>query len=355
MKYFLPLFLITGLTNPVDAAGSWDSHDVSVLTLGEAVYTAGCVPCHGSGGEGLTPDHPNYSSFDPLPADLSDPLFNSTEPATDWFLVVKYGGRPLGLSDQMPAYGGAYSDKEIDAVVVYLKTLADTKGYPHGDLNFLRPIRTIKVFPEKEALVISQFDGGRNSGVMKNTFYYANRFGKRFQYEIKASKIENSGSTELELGLKHAFFSDLEKELLLGGGLEVEFLFEDEQSSVLVPYLGFAKGAGDFTAQGNFRLGLPLNNMSGGKAEISAVGHWMHSAWPRRLFPGLEGRLVTPFQEGGTLEVSLIPQVTIGLTKGGHVGLAVGMELPLSNQVWDYRLQAFLVWDYADGALWNGW
>jgi len=31
------------------------------------------------------------------------------------------------------------------------------------------------------------------------------------------------------------------------------------------------------------------------------------------------------------------------------------MEMPLSNQVWDYRLQAFLVWDYADGALWNGW
>ena len=242
MKYFLPLFLITGLTNPVDAAGSWDSHDVSVLTLGEAVYTAGCVPCHGSGGEGLTPDHPNYSSFDPLPADLSDPLFNSTEPATDWFLVVKYGGRALGLSDQMPAYGGAYSDKEIDAVVVYLKTLADTKGYPHGDLNFLRPIRTIKVFPEKEALVISQFDGGRNSGVMKNTFYYANRFGKRFQYEIKASKIENSGSTELELGLKHAFFQIWKKNFCWEAAWKWNSCLKMNRVVSWCPTLGLPKG-----------------------------------------------------------------------------------------------------------------
>ena len=33
-----------------------------------------------------------------LPADFSDPLFNSREPADDWKMVIKYGGHALGLA-----------------------------------------------------------------------------------------------------------------------------------------------------------------------------------------------------------------------------------------------------------------
>jgi hypothetical protein len=32
-----------------------------------------------------------------LPADLSDPLFNSREPAGDWEMVIKHGGHAMGL------------------------------------------------------------------------------------------------------------------------------------------------------------------------------------------------------------------------------------------------------------------
>jgi len=48
-------------------------------------------------------------ALDPQPADLSDPLFNSREPAEDWNIVVTHGGPALGLSAAMPGQRGALS------------------------------------------------------------------------------------------------------------------------------------------------------------------------------------------------------------------------------------------------------
>ena len=159
------------------------------------IYARACAACHGADGSGIAPDHPNYKNFNPPPADLTDPLFNSREPAADWFLVTKYGGKRLGLSDQMPAYGQALSDEKIDEVVVHIKTLADTSRFPPGDLNFLRPIATIKAFPEDEGLIINRF--ARNSedkpDVLRTTAYYARRFGARYQGEIKLDYLNQQG------------------------------------------------------------------------------------------------------------------------------------------------------------------
>ena len=52
---------------------------------------------------------------------------------------------------------------------------------------------------------------------------------------------------------------------------------------------------------------------------------------------------------------SVLPQVRFGLTKGGHVALNLGVEAPLSDQDWDYRIHAVLLWDFADGSFFKGW
>jgi hypothetical protein len=53
------------------------------------------------------PENPTVKALDPQPADLSDPLFNSREPAEDWQIVVTHGGQALGLSATMPAQDAA--------------------------------------------------------------------------------------------------------------------------------------------------------------------------------------------------------------------------------------------------------
>lgn len=115
----------------------------------QTVYRFSCAACHGVDGGGLSPDNPLYQSFDSPPADFTDALFNSREPAADWAIVIKHGGARIGLSEEMPPFAESFSDEQIEALVDYMKTsLVDASRYPPGDLNFVRAIDTIKAFPK---------------------------------------------------------------------------------------------------------------------------------------------------------------------------------------------------------------
>ena len=51
----------------------------------------------------------------------------------------------------------------------------------------------------------------------------------------------------------------------------------------------------------------------------------------------------------------MIPQLYAGLSKGGHVAFAFGVEIPLTDEAYHYRIRTFLLWDIADGPFWRGW
>ena len=321
------------------------------------VYRQSCAVCHGEDGSGLAPDDPRLTAFDPLPADLTEPLFNSREPAADWFMVVKYGGAALGLSSQMPAYEAALSDPQIEDLVGYLKQLTDTSAYPPGDLNFIRPVASIKAFPEDEFLVLSRYESTGGEDALRQTIYYAHRFATRAQFEVQASRLERGDveEDEIELGLKWAFHDNLEQSRLMALGLEVEVPLDGDESEVVIPYFSLAQGLSDVaTFQGTVRSHLPADDVDAGDVALSGAVHWTPSPWPRSLSPGLEGTVTIPF-DGSDLSATLLPQALVGLTKGGHVALAVGVEVPVTGIDWDYRLHAFLLWDFADGPFWAGW
>ena len=67
------------------------------LEAGRRTFESVCAACHGPTGR-PDPENPTVKALDPQPADLSDPLFNSREPAEDWQIVVTHGGQALGLS-----------------------------------------------------------------------------------------------------------------------------------------------------------------------------------------------------------------------------------------------------------------
>jgi mono/diheme cytochrome c family protein len=344
------------------SVGAAGASAADVPLSGKQLFVRHCARCHTTSGRGLPESHPLLANFESPPADFSNPLFNSMEPAGDWFLVVKHGGPAMGLSPKMPAHGGRMSDPEIEAVVAHLASFADTRGYPPGELNFTRSVRSIKAFPETELLLLGRLEEPQGDGpaAWRSTLYHARRLGRRWQGEAKLSTLSQGGSSDLheaELGVKWAFHARGTR-LLLAAGTDVEIPLRADGETTAVPYLSHAVPLGDrFTLQGTLRTHLPLGGLSDGDVEASEIVHWLPTEWPRGVFPGLELTAAAPFAAGSRWRASVIPQLHLALSKRGHVALNIGLELPLAGARDEYRrrLHVFVLWDMADGGFWQGW
>lgn len=330
------------------------------LAAGKRIFETVCAVCHGANGR-PDPASPMVQAFDPPPADLSDPLFNSREPALDWEMVVKHGGHALGLSPQMPPQGGALSDEEIASVVAYIKTLADTGDYPPGEFNLMLPIRTKKAFPEDEVVWGSRLTSSEGEDVWRNVLEFEKRIGHRGQLILELvheDSGEESELEEVELGYKHALTWSLEKRYLLSGAVVVAIPTDDEASEEIIPYLAYAQELSSrSTLQASARAILPADDVDQGTLELAGIVHYVWSDWPRRVFPALELTAAVPFDSGAgdDVQFTVVPQMRFGLTRGGHVALNLGVELPLSDQDYDYRAHLTLLWDFADGGFFQGW
>jgi hypothetical protein len=102
---------------------------------------------------------------------------------------------------------------------------------------------------------------------------------------------------------------------------------------------------------------LPVDDVDLGEAEFAGVVHYRWTRWPRRVFPALEATATVPFEDegGDSVQCTVIPQLRFGLTRGAHVALSLGAEVPLSDQSYDTRWRLSLLWDFADGSFFKGW
>jgi mono/diheme cytochrome c family protein len=325
--------------------------------LGQRLFETTCATCHGARGK---PDSssPVVQALETEPAELSDPLFNSREPALDWELVVKHGGHALGLSPQMPAWGSSFTDAEISALVAYIKTLAPgSERYPPGELNLMLPIRTQKAFPEDEVVWKSRLEDRDGEDVWRNVLEFEKRFGRRGQGILEL--IEEEGElTEVEVGWKHALTWSLERGYLLSGGAKLAIPTEGNSSEEFIPFLAWAQELSPkSTFQASARAVLPVDDVDAGALELAGIVHYTWSDMPQRVFPALEATATAPFDggDGDRVQFSVVPQLRVGLTRGGHVALNLGAEIPLSDQAYDWRAHLTLLWDFADGGFFKGW
>ena len=88
--------------------------------LGKVTFTHYCQTCHGETGAG---DGFNAFNLDPHPRDLSDPEFQKKKSDADLADAIQRGGAGVGLSALMPPWGHTLSARQIDEVVLYLRTL----------------------------------------------------------------------------------------------------------------------------------------------------------------------------------------------------------------------------------------
>ena len=335
------------------------------LARGQEVYTSICATCHGPAGR-PDPDSALVQSLGVVPANFSDPLFNSREPGSDWKIVVTHGGPALGFSEQMPAFGESLSEADIDAVLAYIKTLGGEHDYPDGDLNLFLPIRTKKAFPEDEWVWKQRYTGQDGDNAWKNTLEYEFRVGQRGQGILEVThEVEGSQSEfgHFEPGFKYVLKHDRRSGFILTAAAQVGVPLNGGADWEFLPYLAFGKILSEsWIVQGHGRLKLDLEDSDKSSAEFAGIVHWTNAPRPRWVFPALEIVAEVPFERGAgpnrkeAVQWSALPQARIGLNKRGNIALNVGVEFPLNDRDrYDWRAYVYFIWDFADGGLLEGW
>lgn len=108
-------------TRASNALPSRSSGLTRVEETGRRLYVAICAYCHGVSGDGFGLNAPNL----PVPPrDHTDPAYMNPLTDEQLFKVIKFGGPAVGKLAFMPPWGGRFSDREITALVAYIRSLA---------------------------------------------------------------------------------------------------------------------------------------------------------------------------------------------------------------------------------------
>ncbi|HEU4698452.1 MAG TPA: c-type cytochrome [Gemmatimonadales bacterium] len=341
---------------------------------GEGIYRAACAACHGAAGSGAPAEQVGFAV--PLP-DFTDCNFATREQTADWAAIVRDGGPVRGFSRIMPAFRDALSPEEIRRVLAYLRTFCGSGSWPRGEFNLPRTQFTEKAFPEDETILTSRV-ATQGPGTVDNTLIYEKRFGARAQLEVALpfSVLQRgpggawtAGIGDLALGPKYALLHSLAAGTIVSLGGEVALPTGDTTkglgtgTTVFEGYLllGQLLPAGSwFQFQGG--VGLPAD-----RARAPRELFW-RGALGKDLSFGAISRLFAPIVEvlgthefgnggaSGSTDWNLVPQFQLTLSARQHVRLNLGVDVPLTGT--DERhpaLVAYLLWDWFDGALLEGW
>ncbi|WP_420464180.1 c-type cytochrome [Candidatus Palauibacter sp.] len=341
---------------------------------GMTLYEAGCASCHGSDGRGAPADRIAFE--DPLP-DLTDCSFASREPDADWIIVSKAGGPIRGFSDVMPAFEEAFDDDQLQAVMDHIRTFCTDRAWPRGELNLPRPLFTEKAYPEDEWVWTTGVNA-EGAGAVINELLYEKRFGSRNQIEVAlpfgfaespAAPVGRDagpasdwgvGLGDIEVGYKRALVHNLAT--IFSFGTELKLPTGDEERGI---------GEGEFRLEPFLALGqiLPGDGFFHLQAGAEFLGETTEGFWRavlgRTFTSGEFGRSWSPMievlgsadvGEGSRSQWDLVPQMQVTLNTRQHVMLNVGVRFPLTDS--DARSTQFLVyllWDWFDGGLFDGW
>ncbi|MDZ7825185.1 MAG: hypothetical protein U5R48_03055 [Gammaproteobacteria bacterium] len=301
-----------------------------------------------------------------VPANFTDLQFNSREPAADWAMVIEHGGAALGSPEKMPAFREVLTDEEITTPGRVSQGDSGRAPRPGWSAQPVPAAQHHQGVPGGRGGVEEQLRRARRRGRLgeRDRVREALRQARPAGWLELVQSLEDGDSDldKIEVGGKYVLHTDERNTSILTAGSKFEFPVDDGDEEWL-PYLAFGRILNDrWTFQGHGRAKLPFDDFGDGSFEVAGIMHWTHSPWPRNLFPGLEVVADIPFDRGNGPDrsdfaaVSIIPQTRIGLTKGGHVALNLGVEIPVNEtDRFDYVAQMSLLWDFADGPFWMGW
>lgn len=113
------------LFRPAGGAVGADPNDPVLVAAGQAVYAAQCAACHGAKLEGQ-PNWKTPNADGSLPAPPHDASGHTWHhPDAVLFRIARLGGQavaPPGFASGMPAFGDTLNDREIRAVLAFIKS-----------------------------------------------------------------------------------------------------------------------------------------------------------------------------------------------------------------------------------------
>jgi hypothetical protein len=349
---------------------------------GPELYRAACAACHGADGTGA-PAH--QVGFDePLP-DFSDCGFATREPDADWLAVAHWGGPTRAFSRMMPAFREALSEEQLLRALSHVRTFCSDRRWPRGELNLPLALFTEKAYPEDE-VVWRTGVAAQGRGEVTNRLVYEKRLGARHQLEVivptawregpesspadgpagpRRSGGWTGGVGDIAVGAKRVLFHSLERGAIASIAGEVVLPTGDEDdglgngTTILEPFVAFGQILpADVFVQLQGGLELPLDSdLTEAAFWRLAVGRtWSRGRWGRAVSPMLELLGARELASGEDVLWDAVPQVQVSLSTRQHVLGNVGLRLPLNRTAdRDAQVVVYLLWDWFDGGLFDGW
>lgn len=337
---------------------------------GEEFYRAACAACHGSDGTGAPADR---LGFDLALSDFTDCCFAAREADADWLAVAHAGGPVRGFAAMMPAFGDVLSDEQLLRILSYILTLCGDGRWPRGELNLPGAFVTEKAYPEDE-VVWSVRVALAGLGSLDQELVYERRFGPLTQLELVvpfalrkcAQGSWTGGVGDLALGVKHVLLHSLGAGSILSPAGELKLPTSDADRSFgagtpaaevfisfgqLIPADGFVQLQA--VAERPFDTGRVPNETA---LRVTVGRTWTQARWARAWSPMVELLGSREPVGGEAVTWDLLPQLQVSLNTRQHVLANVGIRLPLTERTGcDESLELYLLWDWFDGGLRDGW
>jgi hypothetical protein len=276
------------------------------------------------------------------------------------------------FSQIMPAFGSALSKEELALVVEYVKGFCPNPEWPRGELNLPRAMFTEKAYPEDEAVL--EFDvseHGSADAAMK--LIWEKRVGARGQVEVVVpyktgiggvADDRNHGFGDVALGGKYAFSHDYRRgfiwavggELILPTGDESRGLGNAKTAAEL--YLAFGKLLpADAIIQSRLLVEGQFGGATREAAWQTAFGRtWVSGEFGRSWTPMVEVMAARELESGADTAWDVAPQLQLSLSRRQHILLSIGAKVPLDDRASrETRFLAYILWDWYDGGLLDGW
>jgi hypothetical protein len=233
---------------------------------------------------------------------------------------------------------------------------------------------TEKAYPEDEAVIEGGFTTAGNDSYAFN-FLWEQRFGTRNQMELSLpiQRVDlgdaNGWATsagDLAIGVKHVLSHSLDRGSILSIGGEYVLATGDETrglgkgSDVFESYIAYGKilpgnsfvqlqGIAEFPTDSQFNDEIVLRAAAGRTLTFG-------SPYGRAWTPMIEVQGKREDESGADTEWDILPQFQVTLNTRQHVMAAAGLRVPVTDRSnRDVELVFYLLWDWFDGGVLEGW
>ena len=352
--------------------GAWIGNAHGNTQAGQQTFKSACAACHGADGRGTPQEIAGFEKPRTFP-DFTACDQTTPEDNTAWKAVITGGGPTRGFSDIMPSFKEALTAEQINDVVVFLRSLCRNPHWPRGELNLPRALVTEKAYPEDEVVISTSLKAQGAPGGATHVVH-EQRFGMKNQIEVDVpinyqdlNHTWYGGVGDTTLGLKRVMFSSLQSGSILS-------LF----GGAILPTGNRARGFGTGTTtfetfaafdqlfktntfiQTQFGADLPRHTdiapqsifFNTAVGQSFAANHGLGRLWsPMFEFVGARDLV-----DNAKMNWDVVPQMQVTISKRQHIRADLGVRVPVNNTSGrQIQVVFYLLWDWFDGRLNEGW